>query len=113
MELKTDLNANVTVNLLSLYTVQLQLILKLRLLVAVFHSALHATCKDALAYLCDPAWDTFERPKIAFRGGWGRPGSLMADHTLLQLVDTFSEVLASESPLNLQVRHLRLGSVGF
>lgn len=67
------------------------------------HSELHAACEDGLAYVCDKKWGTFERPKIAFRGGWGRPGTYLADHTRLKLVKQFRDVFASDTPLNLQV----------
>lgn len=31
---------------------------------------------DGLEFICDPKWNEFPRPKIAFVGGWGEPGKL-------------------------------------
>jgi hypothetical protein len=40
---------------------------------------------DGLSYLQAQA-PAFAKPQIAFRGGWGRPASALADHSMLKLV---------------------------
>jgi hypothetical protein len=64
---------------------------------------------DGIAFACKPQWNTFPRPKIAFKSGWGEPGSFMTDSDYLQLVHSFAEVADSKPedgrPLNLQMFH--------
>ena len=60
---------------------------------------------DGLAFVTDARWNAFPRPKIAFLGGWGAPGSNMADADYLRMVKSFSDVVASSERLNLQMFH--------
>eukprot|EP00045_Choanoeca_perplexa_P016730 m.229649 g.229649 ORF g.229649 m.229649 type:complete len:590 (+) comp17344_c0_seq2:2537-4306(+) len=59
---------------------------------------------DGLSYLQTQA-PSFIKPQIAFRGGWGRPASALADHSMLKLVNSVSDVLAETTALNLQMFH--------
>lgn len=67
--------------------------------------AFDACGPDALGYVSDPKWNAFPRPKIAFVGGWGQPGSDMADPDNFRLVKSFREVIDSDDQLNLQMFH--------
>lgn len=60
---------------------------------------------DGLEFVSDPKWNAFPRPKIAFVGGWGQPGSDMADVDSFRLVKSFREVIDSSDKLNLQMFH--------
>eukprot|EP00049_Salpingoeca_infusionum_P009028 m.149871 g.149871 ORF g.149871 m.149871 type:complete len:594 (-) comp14210_c0_seq2:1007-2788(-) len=70
-----------------------------------YASDVHAKCDDALTYITRKRWNKFPRPRIAFKGGWGRPGGLLADHTQLKLCESFADVLAEDDVLNLQLFH--------
>ena len=67
----------------------------------------------ALDYYCGDHDETgnkfssFERPKIAFLGGWGRPGTDMTSEEYMALVRNFSDVVDpnNTTPRNLQMFH--------
>lgn len=61
----------------------------------------------ALDYFTGGKLDALPRPKIAFLGGWGAPGSDMASEQYLSLVSNFSDVVDPENddPKNLQMFH--------
>ncbi|WZN64813.1 hypothetical protein HKI87_10g63700 [Chloropicon roscoffensis] len=61
----------------------------------------------ALEYFCGGEMDALSRPKIAFLGGWGAPGSDFSSEEYLSLVANFSDVVdpKNENPKNLQMFH--------
>lgn len=68
-------------------------------------SVFETTGPDALAFLTRPEWDAFPRPRLAMIGGWGAPGTALLGEDHLALVNSFSELLASEQRINLQMFH--------
>ncbi|RNF14964.1 uncharacterized protein Tco025E_05647 [Trypanosoma conorhini] len=52
-----------------------------------------AAGKDGLKFVTDPRWNSFPRPKIAFKAGWAGPGTHMESPAYHQLVSSFAEVL--------------------
>jgi hypothetical protein len=67
---------------------------------------LDETGANVFEYLVRPAWDNFPRPRFAMLGGWGSPGTPVTGDEHVGLVSSFSEILSSTQPLNLQVRSL-------
>ena len=61
----------------------------------------------ALDYFCGTELNSLKRPKIAFLGGWGRPGSDFSDESYLSLIRSFSDVIDPHNvtPRNLQMFH--------
>ena len=64
---------------------------------------------DALKFVTDKRWNSFPKPRIAFKSGWGQPGTPISDYERLALVNSFEDVLKSKEVLNLQMFH-RKGS---
>eukprot|EP01006_Ploeotia_vitrea_P023742 TRINITY_DN56344_c0_g1_i1.p1 TRINITY_DN56344_c0_g1~~TRINITY_DN56344_c0_g1_i1.p1 ORF type:complete len:487 (+),score=26.59 TRINITY_DN56344_c0_g1_i1:28-1461(+) len=58
---------------------------------------------DSLKYVSESQWSVFTKPRVAMKGGWGKPGApcLGTDH--LRVVNSFGEVLTSPEALNLQM----------
>ena len=63
------------------------------------------TKRDGVSWACDAEWNAFARPKVAMVGGWGAPGSHLLSERHMRMVSSFSEVVDSEEPLNLQMFH--------
>ena len=61
--------------------------------------------RDGVSWACDAEWNAFARPKVAMVGGWGAPGSHLLSERHMRMVSSFSEVVDSEEPLNLQMFH--------
>eukprot|EP00744_Colponema_vietnamica_P015816 GILI01022174.1.p1 GENE.GILI01022174.1~~GILI01022174.1.p1 ORF type:complete len:531 (+),score=39.35 GILI01022174.1:32-1624(+) len=54
----------------------------------------HAACgPDAFDFITDPRWNSFPKPKIAFKAGWAGPGTEMEDNNYHALVTTFSQII--------------------
>ena len=66
--------------------------------------------RDGVSWACDAEWNAFARPKVAMIGGWGAPGSHLLSERHMRMVSSFSEVVDSEEPLNLQMFHRGDGS---
>lgn len=60
---------------------------------------------NVFEYLVRPDWNEFPRPRFAMLGGWGAPGTPVTGEEHVALVQSFSEILKSPQPLNLQVTH--------
>ena len=53
----------------------------------------HKRCgHDALRFVCDTKWNTFSRPKIAFKAGWAGPGTEMEEDRFHALITAFDQV---------------------
>ena len=61
--------------------------------------------RDGVSWACDAEWNAFARPKVAMVGGWGAPGSHLLSERHMRMVSSFSDVVDSEEPLNLQMFH--------
>ncbi|ORC88298.1 uncharacterized protein TM35_000171700 [Trypanosoma theileri] len=48
--------------------------------------------KDGLKFVTDPRWNSFPKPKIAFKAGWAGPGTHMESPAYHQLISSFNEV---------------------
>lgn len=64
---------------------------------------LDETGQNVFEYLVKPEWNSFPRARFAMLGGWGAPGTPVSGEEHVALVHSFSEILNSQQPLNLQV----------
>ncbi|KAF8279444.1 hypothetical protein TcBrA4_0103480 [Trypanosoma cruzi] len=51
-----------------------------------------AVGRDGMKFVKDPRWNTFPKPKIAFKAGWAGPGTRMESPEYHQLVSSFGEI---------------------
>lgn len=65
-------------------------------------AVLDETGSNVFEYLVRPEWNEFPRPRFAMLGGWGAPGTPVTGEEHVALVHSFSEILDSPQPLNLQ-----------
>lgn len=63
------------------------------------------TGPDVFEYVQQPAWNAFPRPRLAMIGGWGAPGTPVLGDDHVTLVHSFTEILTSAEPVNLQMFH--------
>ncbi|EPY36682.1 hypothetical protein AGDE_06795 [Angomonas deanei] len=71
--------------------------------------AVHKQCgQDGIEFFTDPKWNVFEKPQIAVKYGWGRPGTTLESsrfHTLIEsFKDVFEHTHAVEVPLTEEER---------
>ncbi|KAH9578677.1 hypothetical protein LSM04_002081 [Trypanosoma melophagium] len=52
--------------------------------------------KDGLKFVTDPRWNSFPKPKIAFKAGWAGPGTHMESPAYHQLISSFNEVFVHD-----------------
>lgn len=65
-------------------------------------AVLDETGSNVFEYLVRPDWNEFPRARFAMLGGWGAPGTPVTGEEHVALVHSFSEILSSPQPLNLQ-----------
>lgn len=59
--------------------------------------------QDGLDFVTMPEWNVFPAPKIAFRSGWGAPGTPIGSDDHLVMVSSFQEVIEDSSGARLIV----------
>lgn len=52
---------------------------------------------DGIDFVTKPEWNVFPTPKIAFRSGWGAPGTRVGGDDHLVMVSSFQEVIEDSS----------------
>ena len=52
---------------------------------------------DGIDFVTRPEWNVFPTPKIAFRSGWGAPGTRVGGDDHLVMVSSFQEVIEDSS----------------
>ncbi|KAG5496240.1 hypothetical protein JKF63_02541 [Porcisia hertigi] len=75
--------------------------------------AAHTACgSDSLRWLTDARWNTFPKPQIALRRGWGTPGTDMHESSFHKMISSFDEVFRHTRGVEVPLSEQELEAVG-